>query len=71
MRSDTSARPSPTDPALLDLHTAAQRLGLSHRTVWEMAKKGTLPTVRIGRRVLINARALDKWISARTKGGAA
>lgn len=41
---------------------AAEVLGISYRTVRRYAAVGVLPTVRIGRRVLVSRKALEEWL---------
>ena len=43
---------------MLSLRQAAEVLGISQRSVWAYAKMGRLPTVRIGKRILIPRRLL-------------
>jgi len=47
---------------------AAQKLGVSEPTLRESIKRGLIPSIRIGHRVLIPVSALDKYLdSAGTK----
>jgi excisionase family DNA binding protein len=56
-------------PALLvSLKEAARILSLSERTVWSMVKTGTLPHVRVNRRLLFSPSGLQGWIDARQTG---
>jgi excisionase family DNA binding protein len=41
----------------------ADILGLSTDTVYEMVRCGSLPHIRIGRRILIPRVMLEKWLS--------
>jgi excisionase family DNA binding protein len=50
-----------TDPILLRLPEAARLLGLGRSTIYELASRGEIPTVHIGRAVRISARALHEW----------
>ncbi|MGD9615133.1 MAG: helix-turn-helix domain-containing protein [Alphaproteobacteria bacterium] len=38
---------------------AAQELGISRNGAYEAAKRGEIPTVRIGRRLLVPCNAID------------
>jgi excisionase family DNA binding protein len=49
MLSAASLRPSPPQPELLTLEQAAGLLGVSPRTLRELAKDGTLPPVHVRR----------------------
>jgi excisionase family DNA binding protein len=52
---------------LLSADEVAQRLGFSKQTIWGMARRGELPTVRIGtRRVKFSSDDLERWIERRT-----
>ena len=54
---------------LLDAHQAARALSISERTLWSLTDKGEIPSVRIGRRVLYDPRALRGWIDGQADGG--
>ena len=54
-------------PRLLSVRQAAAYLGISHWTVRELVWKGELPEVRLGRRLLLDLRDLDRLIEARKK----
>lgn len=55
---------TPTTPPRLALspEEAAAALGLSERTLQDLRKRGEVPTVRIGRRVLHPVDALRRWL---------
>ena len=40
---------------------AAQRIGVGRNTIYALAKAGKIPTIRIGRRYVINAELYDSW----------
>ncbi|GIW36254.1 MAG: hypothetical protein KatS3mg073_0399 [Meiothermus sp.] len=42
---------------------AAQILGIHPSTVYELVRAGTLPHKRLGRRIIIPARALEEWLN--------
>jgi len=47
----------------LDLRPdTARLLGLGRGTVYEAARRGEIPTIRIGRRILVPRRALEKLL---------
>jgi excisionase family DNA binding protein len=50
---------------LLSKLEAAKRLGLSARTVHDLIKRGDLPAVRFGSRVLIRPTDIDALIDGR------
>ncbi|MDQ7041120.1 MAG: helix-turn-helix domain-containing protein [Rhodothermus sp.] len=47
---------------LLPLKEVQQRLNVCRTTLWKLRKSGQLPSVQIGRRVLIDERDLDRFI---------
>lgn len=54
---------------LIDAHETARALSISERTLWGMTNRGEIPSVRIGRRVLYDPRALRDWIDKQANGG--
>jgi excisionase family DNA binding protein len=42
---------------------AAEILGISRSSAYEAAKAGSLPTIRIGRRLLVPTSALDRLLA--------
>ena len=40
----------------------ARMLGISRGLAYEMVNRGELPSIRLGRRVLIPCRAFDRWL---------
>jgi excisionase family DNA binding protein len=42
-----------TEPLVLTVEQAAQLLGISRGLAYEAARRGELPTIRIGRRLLV------------------
>jgi excisionase family DNA binding protein len=51
-------------PGALTLAQAAQRLGVSSRTLARMAKSGEVRTVRLGRRVLVSTSELARLLES-------
>jgi excisionase family DNA binding protein len=56
-------------PLLIAPEEAARRTGLSRSRVYQLLKTGDWPVIRVGRRTLIPAEALHRWIAAQTSGG--
>jgi excisionase family DNA binding protein len=50
------------DRLLISVREAAARLGIGRDATYALVREGRLPVVRVGRRVLIPARALALWI---------
>ena len=42
---------------------AAKKLGISRNTCYEAAKQGQIPTIKIGKRILVPMAALDKMLA--------
>jgi excisionase family DNA binding protein len=58
-----------TRPAQADTHTipeAAAVIGVSDDTVRVLVARGEIPTLRIGRRILIAKVTLDEWLATNT-----
>lgn len=56
---------TPSAPLTLTVEEAAQALGISRTLAYEAARTGELPTVRIGRRLLVPRAALERFLSLR------
>lgn len=55
---------------LLDARETSRALGICEKTLWsETAPRGTIPCVRIGKRVLYSVKDLQRWIDAQTQDG--
>lgn len=52
---------TPPPPILVGCKTAGQMLGISEVTTYRMVKDGTLPSVRVGRRILIRVADLEAF----------
>lgn len=52
----------------LSIPEAAQRCGVSERTLYKLASEGAFPALRFGRRITVPRVALQAWIDARTTG---
>jgi excisionase family DNA binding protein len=50
--------------SLFDVHTAAERLGLSYHTVYRLIARGAMPHFKIGSAVRFNQQHLDQFLSA-------
>ena len=50
------------NPLLLSIPKAAQQLGISESCARQMAYNGEIPVIRVRRRLLVPAKALEQWI---------
>ena len=57
-----------TAPLLLSVDQAAKLLGISRNLCYEQISEGTIPHVRLGRRVLVSRVALEQWIARQSLG---
>lgn len=48
---------------LLRPREAAQSLGISERTLWNLTQAGTIPPIRLGRSVRYDPEVLRQWIA--------
>jgi excisionase family DNA binding protein len=58
---------APEASSLLNVDEAAQRLGLKPATVYKRARRGDLPSVALGSRVLFRSADLDAYVEARRR----
>lgn len=54
-------------PITLTVADAARVIGLSKSTISELARSGTIPSLRVGSRVLVPVKALEQWVEDRLK----
>ena len=47
---------------LIDVKSVAERLGEKPATVYDYARQGILPCVRLGRKVKFDPKAIERWI---------
>lgn len=64
-----SPTPPNVGPLLLSLRAAAKALSLCERTVWGLAKRGEIASVRCGRRRLFDPRDLRAWLDSKKVNG--
>jgi excisionase family DNA binding protein len=53
---------------VLSVDEAAELLGLNRNSVYEAAKRGELPSIRVGRRVLISRAGLQRLLDEGNAG---
>ena len=49
-------------PLLISISQAGQLLGIGRGLAYQLAQEGKLPTIRLGRRVLVSRQQLEAWI---------
>lgn len=59
------------EPLLIDSKNAAKLLGISVRHLANLRKAGTIPSLRLGGRVLFDPAALRRWIVKQSQQGEA
>ena len=50
----------------LSIEEAAVRLGISRALAYELVRRGELPRLRLGRRIVIPRKALEEFVEAAT-----
>jgi excisionase family DNA binding protein len=67
-RSDADAGDKAVDDHLLTIPEAAKRLGVAPAFAYELARRGELPTVRVGvKYVRVSSAVLAEWITKHTQ----
>src|SRR5206468_10535156 len=56
--------PPEDEPDVFTIAETARRLGLGRNTVYEAARRGELPLLRIGRRLLVPRVAFQRWLAS-------
>ncbi len=54
---------------LLTVQEAAETLRVTPQWVYKMARRGVLPTVRLGRQLRIDAAVLEGWLAEHSSNG--
>jgi len=53
-------------PMLISALKAAKTLGISPRSLWTQTQSGTIPFIKIGRRVMYSPISLQDWVARNT-----
>jgi excisionase family DNA binding protein len=53
-----------TNPATMTVSQAATVLGISRSSAYECVRHGSIPSIRLGRRIVIPRRALDELLAS-------
>ena len=64
MSNKENSRPSEQRRMTLTVNETAERLGIGRNQAYEAVKRGEIPVVRIGRRLLVPMSALDRLMNA-------
>jgi len=56
------------DRETLSVPEAARKLGIGRNSAYDAARRGDIPTVRIGGRILIPKKALERLLDAESGG---
>lgn len=59
---------TPTERPALSVAETAELLGISRWLVQQAVRDGSLPSVRVGRRILIPKVQLDAWLAGQASG---
>lgn len=62
MNITTAAVPDPAERPTLTVSEAGRLLGISRQSAYDAATRGDLPTIRIGRRLLVPTAALRRML---------
>lgn len=57
----------PEERLVYTVEEAGERLGLSRNSAYEAIKRGDIPSIKIGRRILVPKPALDRLMETGTK----
>lgn len=60
-----TAQSHPVDRLTYTVDEAAQLLGISRNSAYEAARTGDLPTIRVGRRILVPRSRLEELLGTR------
>jgi hypothetical protein len=50
-------------PLLISAAQAAKTLGISPRNLWTQTQSGTIPSIKLGRRVMYSPSSLQDWVT--------
>lgn len=61
--------PTRQEKLVLSVPEAAQLLGISSSKMYEVVRIDGFPCIRVGKRVLVNAKRLEAWLDEMTEKG--
>ena len=53
----------------LSVPEAAEILGLSRARMYELVKSEGFPSISVGKRILVSAKGLDRWVEEQARKG--
>lgn len=59
----------PVEKKTLSVAEAAQVVGVSTRYMYDLVKTEGFPTIRVGKRLLVSAKGLERWLDEQAKKG--
>ena len=59
----------PVEKKTLSVAEAAEAVGVSTRYMYDLVKTKGLPTIQIGRRLLVSAKGLEQWLDEQAQKG--
>lgn len=59
----------PVEKKMLSVAEAAEVVGVSTRYMYDLVKTEGFPTIRIGRRLLVSAKGLERWLDEQARKG--
>jgi excisionase family DNA binding protein len=51
---------------VLTVHEAAELLGVAASSYYAAARRGEVPAIRVGRRLIVPGAALERWLEGRS-----
>ena len=69
MGNDIMAEAVKTKKLTLSVTEAAEVMGVSRTTMYQLVKLKGFPTVQIGNRVLVSIKGLEKWVDEQAQKG--
>ena len=64
-----SQRPKPSTKMTLSVNEAAELIGISRPKVYDLLRDGTLPSIHVGKKIVIPKQAVIDWLSEGENNG--
>ena len=65
----TSQQPKPSTKMTLSVNEAAELIGISRPKVYDLLRDGTLPSIHVGKKIVIPRQAVIDWLSEGESNG--